>query len=957
MKAAKVCLSTLMLIVLALLASASAPAQAANGWDTAPPATLAYWEQRLGLPPAAPGVITVNRLYSDPGELRQSYAMPSGLQVYGVQISGSVELRGDHSVMRVILVQADGQEKLVYETLPLMVGVRSYAMQRVCEESCFLAVRPAQSLRIELIDAAFRFDSISYQSQERLSGLALAAAASAIRQAQSEAHIVALNEQIAARGMKWVAAQTPVSQLSYSEKKRRFGVLSDNVVNLQGFEYYKRGIFELRSAVPAQAGPGAPGLVNAFDWSQRHGASWVTAVRDQDGCGSCWAFAATGATEALSNLYFNQHLNLDLSEQDGLSCSGGGSCNGGLPGAALDFYARDGVVDENCFAYQSIDVPCDNKCSNPSERITIAGRLDYSATGSASDEARLKQMLLDYGPLSGGIYSMGHAMTLVGYDLDPDDKRTVWKFKNSWGVGFGEAGYFYTKLSMSDVGWTHALQVPLVSLQPREIACVDNDGDGYYQWGISGAMPASCPASAKPEKDCDDSNAALGAADATGSCRVMVDSARFLLLPTDSRKAGLRLFKPDGGLFPAIAVGEFSVSANAELAIADFDGDGQLDFLAATNDNPSHLYLYRANGPASFVAEFRGVLESDPKAAYWLAQQRPELAPDYGLGLIPADLNHDGKMDFIEARNHDFGNGLFWIAEGNAYLNDGNGQFTKVAQAFDFSSIFTGWTLGMSANLVDLDGDGLPDMVASEQRSGDAVSSGIYLLKGLGDGRFGKPQRLFTSPTPATFISLGDVNGDGRADIVLGMDDDGDPGQTYLFLGYGDGTFSTTPRPAFDTNALESGSDAAGGGKFQLIDVNGDGKLDAIASAALSGPGNPGDPQLASANLLYFPSDGKGGFGPVQVLDAGPLLSNTGFVVPVLPAVPPKLAPRNGDIDGNGSIDADDLALLTRAARPALGPNDPWDINGDGVINVLDARKLALMCTRPQCAAAPRVRR
>ena len=107
-------------------------------------------------------------------------------------------------------------------------------------------------------------------------------------------------------------------------------------------------------------------LTESFDWRNRHGANdpdspyydgdptgsgWITSVKNQRGCGSCWAFAATGATEALANIYFNEHIDLDLSEQEALSCSGAGSCKGGLPGKTLDYYTSDGVVDEACFPY------------------------------------------------------------------------------------------------------------------------------------------------------------------------------------------------------------------------------------------------------------------------------------------------------------------------------------------------------------------------------------------------------------------------------------------------------------------------------------------------------------------------------------------------------------------------------------------------------------------------------
>ncbi len=58
-----------------------------------------------------------------------------------------------------------------------------------------------------------------------------------------------------------------------------------------------------------------------------------------------------------------------------------------------------------------------------------------------------------------------------------------------------------------------------------------------------------------------------------------------------------------------------------------------------------------------------------------------------------------------------------------------------------------------------------------------------------------------------------------------------------------------------------------------------------------------------------------------------------------------------GDLDGDGSVDKDDLNIILAALNTrATGPHDARDLNHDGVINALDARILVTLCTKPGCA-------
>jgi streptogramin lyase len=59
---------------------------------------------------------------------------------------------------------------------------------------------------------------------------------------------------------------------------------------------------------------------------------------------------------------------------------------------------------------------------------------------------------------------------------------------------------------------------------------------------------------------------------------------------------------------------------------------------------------------------------------------------------------------------------------------------------------------------------------------------------------------------------------------------------------------------------------------------------------------------------------------------------------------------KDGDINGDGNVDVNDVQAIMSALGQKAGPQDPRDLDGDGSITVLDARRVTLLCSRPQCA-------
>jgi PKD repeat protein len=484
-------------------------------------------------------VLEINRVFTASEEI-----FPfgnKGQRIFGMAVTANVQLEDNESIVRILFVDRNFEEHLLYESYALLDDISSLEVDELAEETAVLNGLQAYSVKIEIRNARVELANLTYSTQMG-QGLNVAELKREKKREQNLDKIDRLNKNLQVKRLGWVAGPTDVSEMSYSERKKLFGQSTFPA----GFEFYSGGVIstgsESTEGTPLKSASSSM-YVDNWDWRNRHGVNWMTPAATQGSCGACWSFAAVGATEALVNLFFNQQLNLDLSEQDLLSCSGGGNCNGGYPSTALNYITKTGVVDEAAFPYSGTTEPCSNKSSTPAERIKISGKIDFGSSAYPKTEDVLKQMLIELGPVSGGLYDWSHAMTLAGYQVvkegdtiffrDTDLKRywktvkaddpligkTVWIFKNSWGTKFGDEGYVYVETPISNFRWTHGLKTPVTSLvNDYEVICEDKDGDGYYWWGL-GEKPETCDCPDEP--DGDDSDPNLGPLDQYGNCMVL----------------------------------------------------------------------------------------------------------------------------------------------------------------------------------------------------------------------------------------------------------------------------------------------------------------------------------------------------------------------------------------------------------------------------------------------------
>lgn len=118
-----------------------------------------------------------------------------------------------------------------------------------------------------------------------------------------------VKEDINEYNLKWRAESTSIAGLSDEDFKSLLGWSRD---------YVDKEV--LKSHTVYEEAPQVQ-LPDSFDWRNVNGHNWMTPVKDQLACGSCWAFAIVGAFEPNIKITFSApDLDLDLSEQDLVSC-------------------------------------------------------------------------------------------------------------------------------------------------------------------------------------------------------------------------------------------------------------------------------------------------------------------------------------------------------------------------------------------------------------------------------------------------------------------------------------------------------------------------------------------------------------------------------------------------------------------------------------------------------------
>ena len=113
-------------------------------------------------------------------------------------------------------------------------------------------------------------------------------------------------------------------------------------------------------------------LPDSFDWRNINGVNYVSPVRDQGNCGSCYAFGSMGMDEARIRIASNNTIQTVFSTQDIVVCSNySQGCEGGFPYLVSGKYGEDyGLVEESCNPYTGQDGVCNTKSTCKRQYLT-----------------------------------------------------------------------------------------------------------------------------------------------------------------------------------------------------------------------------------------------------------------------------------------------------------------------------------------------------------------------------------------------------------------------------------------------------------------------------------------------------------------------------------------------------------------------------------------------------------
>lgn len=139
--------------------------------------------------------------------------------ISGLVFSGEITLHSDSSLVRMILMDDNYNEYLIYEAYPILSGSGQFSVHELGEETSLLNNITPNRVTLELINASIHLKEFIISEEDTI----YAKTVNGRMLQQSSYKIDKINQNLQKSGQTWLAGETSISKLSYQEKKSMFG--------------------------------------------------------------------------------------------------------------------------------------------------------------------------------------------------------------------------------------------------------------------------------------------------------------------------------------------------------------------------------------------------------------------------------------------------------------------------------------------------------------------------------------------------------------------------------------------------------------------------------------------------------------------------------------------------------------------------------------------------------------